>query len=93
MTFSWNYEQGWADISMSNYVRKTLHEFQHPPPPNPVYTPHKYKAPIYGSKIQYTKREDDSPILPPKIITHNQRVVSKFLYNLMAISNTILVTL
>ena len=52
IAFSWNYEQGWVDIPMPNYVLKVMHEFQHPPPPCPVYAQSKYKAQIYGAKIQ-----------------------------------------
>ena len=78
---------------MPNYVHKTLHEFQQPPPLHRVYAPSKYKAPIYGAKIRYAQKEDASKILPTDKIMHVQHVVSKLLYYALAIYNTILVTL
>ena len=41
----WNYNEGLLDISMPNYVEKTLHKLKHPPPKKPVKAPHTWKIP------------------------------------------------
>ena len=50
LAMDWNYEKGFVDISMPNYVPKALHRFQHPPPSKLQYSPHKWLAPIFGAK-------------------------------------------
>ena len=77
LTIDWNYAQGYVDISMPNYVRKALHEFQHPAPRRPTHLPSKWIAPAYSSRIQYTKPPDTSPPLDADGIIHVQRVVRK----------------
>ena len=93
MTIDWKYEQGYVDISMPEYVRKSLHKFQHPAPIRPTEFPSKWTAPAYGSRIQYAKPPDTSPPLDSDGITHVQRVVGKLLYYALAIDNTAIVTL
>ena len=93
LTIDWNYAQGYVDISMPNYVRKALHDFQHPAPRQPIRSPSKWTAPEYGSRIQYAKPPDTSPPLDADGITHVQRVAGKLLYYALAIDNTALVTL
>ena len=47
LTINWNYEKGHVDISMSGYVQKALHRYQHVPTKkqnSPFPTP----RPIYG---------------------------------------------
>ena len=78
---------------MPDYVRKALHEFQHPAPKQPTHSPSKWTVPLYGSRIQYAKPPDTSLPLDANSITHIQRVVGKLLYYALAIKNTALVTL
>ena len=75
LTINWTYAQGYVDISMPDYVRKALYEFQHPSPRQPTHLPSKWTAPAYGSRIQYAKPPDTSPPLDTYGITHVQRVV------------------
>ena len=93
VTINWNYAQGYVNISMPDYVRKALHEFQHPAPRQPTHLQSEWTAPAYGSRIQYAKPPDTSPPLEADGITHVQRVVGKLLYYALAINNTALVTL
>ena len=78
---------------MPDYVRKALHEFQHPAPKQPTHSPSKWTAPLYGSRIQYAKPPDTIPPLNANSITHFQQVFDKLLYYALAIDNTALVTL
>ena len=78
---------------MPDYVRKALHEFQHPAPRRPTQLPSKWTALAYGSRIQYAKPPDTSPSLDADGITHVQRVVGKLLYYALAIYYTALVAL
>ena len=45
LTIKWNYPGDYIDISMPNSVRKALERFQHPMPPCPKHSPHKWLAP------------------------------------------------
>ena len=78
---------------MPDYVRKALHEFQHPAPRRPTHSPSKWTAPAYGSRIQYAKPPETSPPLDADGITHIQRVFVKQLYYALAIDKTALVAL
>jgi hypothetical protein len=93
LTIEWDYTTRHVDISMPDYVRKALHEFQHPAPKRPTHSPSKWTAPIYGAQIQYAPKIDDSKPLDASGINHVQRVVGKLLYYALAIDNTALVTL
>ena len=92
LTINWNYAQGYVNISMPDYIRKDLHEFQHLAPRRPTHSPSKWTAPAYGSRIQYEKTPDTSPPLDADGITHVQIVVRKLLYYALSIVNTALVT-
>ena len=37
---NWNYKQGWVDVSMPQYVDKTLGKLNHKPPLKPEHAPH-----------------------------------------------------
>ena len=93
LTIDWKYAQGYVDISIPDYVRKALHEFQHLEPRRPTHSPSKWTAPAYGSRIQYAKPPDTSPLLDADGINHVQRVVGKLLYYALAINNTMLVAI
>ena len=45
----WNYTNGWVDVSMNNYVFKTLKKLIHTPPSRKQHAPHKWTQPIYGA--------------------------------------------
>lgn len=48
-----NYQQGYVDIDMPQFVAKALNKFNHPTPFKPQHAPHKWTQPAYGQKIQY----------------------------------------
>ena len=89
LTMDWNYENGFVDISMPNYVPKALHRFQHPPPSKPQYSPHKWLAPIYGAKQQFAT-SDNSDLLDKKGTQRVQSVAGTFLYYARAVDPTML---
>ncbi|KAL7486705.1 hypothetical protein ACHAW6_012314 [Cyclotella cf. meneghiniana] len=50
-------------LSMTGSCQKTGHCFHHPPPTKQQHQPYPHMAHTYGAKQQYTKAEDDSPLL------------------------------
>ena len=90
LNISWNYEKGYVDISMKDYVIKALHKLQHKFPTKPQHAPHKWTVPIYGKNRQFAPDPDLAPILPAAGIKEVQRKVGTFLYYGRAIDNTIL---
>ena len=78
---------------MPNYLKEALHKFQHPKPPCPQNPPHVWKAPTYGTKIQYASDADRYPMFPPKSIHLVQQIVGTLLYYAIAVDTTMLVAL
>eukprot|EP00957_Ditylum_brightwellii_P098193 7481538-Ditylum_brightwellii.AAC.1 len=58
---TWNYEEGWVELSIPGYVRKALMKFQHPPPKRPQYAPYKHNLLQYGAKLQIVEVEQELP--------------------------------
>ena len=85
----WNYNKGYVDISMPNYVRKTLNKLNHPQPKKPVNAPHVWSKPAYTRNPQLTP-VDDTPLLNDKEKTRIQQIVGSFLYYARAIDSSIL---
>ena len=54
LTINWNYKEKYVNISMPNSVRKALEQFKYPIPKHPQYSSHKWLAPTYGAKVQYS---------------------------------------
>eukprot|EP00957_Ditylum_brightwellii_P048073 3650150-Ditylum_brightwellii.AAC.1 len=50
LTFKWNYNMGYANVSMPGYIPKALDKFQHPAPTFPQHCPHQWNRPVYGRK-------------------------------------------
>ena len=92
LTFDWNYDLGYVDISMPNYVTKCLKRLQHVPSVSPQYSPHTHVPIAYGKKgtRQYATTPDTSPLLPPKQIKHIQSITGSFLYYARALDLTML---
>ena len=40
LALTWNYDAGWVDITMPNYIQKTLKKLEHPSPRKPVTQHH-----------------------------------------------------
>ena len=75
---------------MPEYVTKALHKFKQDMSSKPEYSPHAHAKPVYGAKIQYAEKEDDSEKLDQPGINRIQQIVGTFLYYGIAIDNTIL---
>ena len=94
LTLDWNYDRGYVDISMPDYVRKTLKRL-HPNPKTPQYSPHEHVPIRYGKKgeQQFAPESDSSTLLPSSEIRNIQSIVGTYLYYARAIDNTILTAL
>lgn len=91
LTFDWNYDKGYVDISMPDYVKEALHKFQHEKPSRQCHAPHQWSIPVYGKSVQYAKPPDDSERLTnKKDITRIQSIVGTFLYYARAIESPLL---
>ena len=93
LTLDWDYVNKHVDISMPKYLRKVLERYQHPPPKQPVYSPHKHNPPVFGQKIQYAKEEDKSKQLDKNETKRIQGIVGSLLYYSRAIDSTMLTAL
>ena len=81
MTLDWHYDDGYVDVSMLDYVQKTLKKLQHKPKIFPQYSPH-ISAPIhYGKKgsQQLATTPNTSTLLSPKETTYIQPIAGSFL--------------
>ena len=88
---NWNYPAKYVDISMPNYVAKTLEKYQHPKPKKPQYAPHPWTEPTYGSKIQYALPPSTLPVLDKKGIKRVQSITGTFQYYSRAVDPTMMV--
>ena len=75
---------------MPNYVRKSLHIFQHIMMFGKEYSPHICTPIQYGQKIQHADPLDASEYLSGKETNLIHHVCGNFLYYTIAIDNTIL---
>ena len=82
-----------VDISMPNSVRKSLERFQHPVPTRPQHSPHKWIAPTYGAKVQYSPNATATPKLDKRVITRVQSISGTFIYISCNVNPTMLVAL
>ncbi len=89
ITLDWDYKKRQVHLSMPNYVKKALKQFQHiagklqhsPFPSVPIQ---------YGAKKQYTTQELTAPLLDDKAKCFIQQVCSKFLFLGRAVDSTLL---
>ena len=93
LTLTWNYDDGYVDVAMPDYVKKALKKFQHSPPASPQLAPHAWNPPKYGQRVQYALTPDSSPLLDKQHKLYVQSVVGAFLYFARAIDSTLLVAL
>ena len=78
---------------MPDYLKEALHKLQHHKPPHPQNSPHAWKSPTYGAKIQYANYTDHSPLLPPNSIHLVQHIVGTILCYAISIYPTMLVAI
>jgi hypothetical protein len=75
---NWDYKNRTVKLTMPDYVKNALHQFQHKHPKQQVYSPSKYTASQYGVKVQLTNAIDTSPRLTQAQTTLLQQVTSIF---------------
>ena len=92
LTFTWNYEKAFVDVSMPKYVDKVLHKFQHKKPKHPVCSPFAVTPwkPFKPGDRQYAPTPDTAKLLDKKGTTRVQSIVGSILYYARALDNTLL---
>ena len=93
INLKWGYSKHTVELFMSEYVKHTLHKFQHLLSSHPEYSPYVHNATIYGRSIQCSDPEDSSDLLPPRNCNLIQQIEGTFVYNGIALDNTLLVAL
>ena len=89
ITLDWDYNKRQVHLSMPNYVKKALKQFQHaaskqqhaPYPCIPIH---------YGAKKQYATQTSQAPLLDDKSKRFIQQVCGKFLFLGRAVDSTLL---
>ena len=89
ITLDWDYKRRQVHLSMPNYVKKALKQFQHtvnklqhaPYPSVPIQ---------YGAKKQYATQKSSAPLVDAKTKKFIQQVCGKFLFLGRAVDSTLL---
>jgi hypothetical protein len=92
MTLKWDYKKRTWDISMPGYVSNIFSKFQHDAPKHPQHTLSRYVMPVYGTKTQYSTK-DETPPLTAKQCLAIQKVTGPVLYYARAVDPTVLMPL
>ncbi len=93
MNLKWNYNKGYANLSMPHYLMKQHTQYAHPAPDRPQHCPFSHSSIAYGKDTQAPMPTDDSPLLDDAGKKCIQQVVGSFLYYARAIDLTILMAL
>ena len=93
LTIKWNCPGNYVNIFMTNSVHKALECFQNPMLMRPQHSPHKWLAPKYRAKEQYSPNASTAPNLDKRGITLMQSISGTFLYIARAVDPTMLVAL
>ena len=60
LDITWNYTHGYVDITMNDFVRKTLQKLQYQPAKQKQHAPHQWSIPIYGHNRQFAPPPDET---------------------------------
>ena len=93
LNLAWNYTHGYVDISMKDYVKKTLNKLNYKCTTSRQLAPHKWTIPTYTKDRQFPQPQDTSALIDKKGIKYVQRTIGSFLYYGRAVDNTILTAL
>jgi hypothetical protein len=93
INLKWNYDKGYVDLSMPNYIMKQLTFYAHPAPDRPQHCPFLPNPITFGKDTQAPMPTDDSPLLDDVGKKRIQQVVGSFLYYAQAVDPTILMVL
>jgi hypothetical protein len=89
ITLEWDYKKRQVHLSMLNYVKKALTQFQHDAG-TLQHSPHPSVPIQYGAKKQYATAESTTPLLDTKSKRFIQQVCNKFLFLGQAVDSTLL---
>ena len=78
---------------MDAYITNRRVKFNHADPKKPQHSPYKHAPIIYGAKIQYAAKADDSAPLDKAGILRVQSIVGALLFYGCAVNNKLLVAL
>ena len=92
ITIYWDYVKRKVHLSMPGYSAEALQRFRHDCSQFNDQ-PHEHSIPMYGRKIQYAKKLDESPRLTQEDTRFIQQVTGTFLYYARAVDSTMLVAL
>ncbi|GFH50519.1 hypothetical protein CTEN210_06995 [Chaetoceros tenuissimus] len=85
----WDYKKRIVRITMPDYVKKALAQFQHKFPTHPQHSPHPCAKIKYGEKVQYAKETVPTDMTKEQL-TYCQQVIGVFLFYARAIDSTML---
>jgi hypothetical protein len=89
ITLDWDYTKRQVYLSMPNYMKKALKQFQHIAG-KLQHTPYPSVPIQYGAKKQYAMQESHAPLLDDKAKRFVQQVCGKFLFLGRAVDSTLL---
>ena len=90
LNLEWGYYKREVLVSMTNYVTKALHKFQHPTPKRAQYAPHQWTLPNYVATKQLTTPFYTSPPIPEEQKRRIQQIIGTFFYYARAVYCTML---
>jgi hypothetical protein len=93
ISLKWDYDARTVDISMPNYIKKKLQEYNHVLPKKPQHCPYLPVPKQFGTEAQKPLPPDDSPSLDAKGIKRVQQIVGSILYYARAVDMTVLMAL
>jgi hypothetical protein len=93
INLKWNYDYGYINLSMPQYILKQLTQYAHPAPDKPQHCPFSPNPIMYGKDTQSFMPTDDSPLLDNAGKKCIQQVVGSFVYYARAVDPTILMAL
>jgi hypothetical protein len=93
INLSWNYDKGYVDLAMPQYVMKQLTRYAHPGPNKSQLCPYSPNPITYGKDNQAPTPANESPLLDDVGKKHIQQVVGSCLYYACAVNPTILMAL
>jgi len=88
ITLDWDYKKRQVHLSMPNYMKKALKQFQHIAG-KLQYTPYPSVPIQYGTKKQYATQESTAPLLDDKAKCFIQQVCGKILFLGRAVDSTL----
>ncbi len=89
ITLDWDYKKRQVHLSMPNYIKKALKQFQHNTG-TLQHSPYPSVLIQYGAKKQYATAESTAPLLDANSKRFIQQVCGKFLFLGQAVDSTLL---